>query len=978
MAKIFSRFLFILMAVLCFHYNGTAQSYYFKNYSVDDGLPFINVSTIFQDSKGNLWSGGYGGLSRFDGITFTNYTPKNGLMNHAVTCISEDNKGNLWIGTIKGINKLTGKVFKSYTTQQGIISNSIKAVLKDSDGNLWFGTDKGVSKLVDGAFVNYAIQDGLANDNINCLFEDNYCNVWLGTNKGLSVFNGKKITNYNLPSSNANETINSIAADFQNSIWVATNNGLYLFRNNKFTPHKAFVGKNVKSLVVGNSGELWVGTTTGLLKLENNKISTYTLHKNKNSELISSLFIDFENNLWIGTYAGLFKYRANPFVSFGIEDGLTDQFIYGILRDADKKLWVGTKSNGLFKFENNRFYQQKKIKAASINAIFENNDKRLWLGTNEGLIIYNGNEVVTHKDTSTVFKRSINCFYKDTKNNIWLGGIDEIYKFDGKNYTKYSIATNAQNIEVWTIIEDLNGTIWAGTYLGGLFKLNGNVFESYNSKIGFKSDSYLASIRDKQGTLYFGTMDGLLMFNPTDEQFTYFTETDGLNSDLVYSLTFGKTQNQIWVGTNQGLNRIDINEFKNNKQKVIIPFGKEEGFSGVECNSNGTWVDDDDVIWFGTVNGIIKYDPNKYIKNTEESKTSIRGFRLFYVDTMLLNNMHLSHDNNNITIYFSGVCLTNPAKVKYSHILEGFEKTWSPYSKERLVTYSNLPPGSYTFRLISANNEGLWNRASVDFKFTIDKPFWKRWWFITIVTLFVITSITLIVRLRIINIKNRERRKTELNKRIANIESQALRAQMNPHFIFNTLSSIQHYISNNNTDEALKYLSKFAKLMRKIMENSKQPMITVAEEVNALNLYLELEIMRFDKKFEYAIVIDSEIDQNYDRVPSMLIQPYIENAIVHGLLPKQGAGKITIELQKQHDTILCLIEDNGIGRENSKQFKKNRVAHKSMGMSITQERLDILNAGFNSNISCEITDLYDKGQPAGTKVRLIIPLEVGE
>lgn len=978
MIKLFSRFIFLLIAVVLFNYQSTAQSYYFKNYSVDDGLPFINVSTLFQDSKGNLWSGGYGGLSKFDGIVFTNFTPKNGLINHSVTCISEDNKGNLWVGTIKGLNKLTGKTFSSYTTQQGLISNFISAILKDSNGNLWFGTDKGLSKLVDGAFVNYSTQDGLADNNIHCLFEDNYCNVWLGTNKGLSVFNGEKITNYNLPKTNTVEKINSITVDFQNVIWVATTNGLYSFRNNQFTAHKAFIGKDVKSIVVDNNGELWIGTSTGLLKLDNNRVTDYTLHKNKNSELISSLFVDFENNLWIGTYAGLFKYRANPFVSYGIEDGLTDQFIYGIVRDAHKQLWVGSKSNGLFKFENDRFYQQKNIGASSVNAIYEFSDNLLWLGTNEGLVLYNGNTSVSPQDTSSVFKRSINCFYKDSKNNIWIGGINEIYKYDGENYTKYSIQNNDETTEVWTIIEDLNGTIWAGTYLGGLFKFNDNAFEKYNTKLGLKSDSYLASIRDKEGTIYFGTMDGLLMFNPLNEQSVYFTETDGLNSDLVYSLTFGKTQNQIWVGTNQGLNRIDINEFKTHKQKVIIPFGKEEGFSGVECNSNGTWVDTDGVIWFGTVNGIIKYDPYKYVKNAEESKTSIRGFRLFYIDTALVNNTHLSHDNNNITIYYSGVCLTNPAKVQYSHILEGFEKTWSPYSKERLVTYSNLPPGTYTFKLISANNEGLWNKASVDFTFTIDKPFWKTWWFIVMVSLFITTSITLVIRQRIRNIKNREKRKTELNKRIANIESQALRAQMNPHFIFNTLSSIQHYISNNNTDEALKYLSKFAKLMRKIMENSKQPMITVAEEVNALNLYLELEIMRFDKKFEYTITVDPDIDQNYDRVPSMLIQPYIENAIVHGLLPKQGAGKITIELQKQQDTILCLIEDNGIGRENSKQFKKNRVTHKSMGMSITQERLDILNAGFNSNISCQITDLYDKGEPAGTKVRLIIPLEVAE
>lgn len=977
MRKIKFCALFILATLLFLSQQGIAQSYYFRNYSVDDGLPFINVSIIYQDHKGNLWSGGYGGLSKFDGITFTNYTPKNGLLDHAVTGITEDNQDNLWIGTIKGVNKLSGKKFTSYTTSQGLISNVISSVLKDSKGNIWFGTDKGISKLTDGAFINFSAQTGLINNTINCMYEDASGNMWIGTNKGISVLNGKKITNYSL-AQGLPAKINSITEDAQHTICVATAEGLYKLQDNKFVGKKELANFDIKTILKDNNGALWLGTNQGLKKIENEDLYTYTIHKNKNSELISCLYLDFEHNLWIGTYAGLFKYRANPFVSYGAEDGLTDQFIFGILRDSKNQLWVGSKNNGLFKQQQDgRFHRQPDVKANTVNAIYEFKKDIFWLATSSGLILHNGEHVIPPIDSSSAFRHPVNCFYKDSKNNLWIGGNDEIYRYDGKKFARYSIKGKIPKTDVWAIVEDQQGTLWVGTYMGGLLRFDGKKFSECTKELGFKHDSYLTSLIDKEGYIYWGTMDGVYMYKPETKQFTHFNESDGLNSDLVYSLNFGKRQNEIWAGTNQGLSRIDISEFKIKGKKTVVPFGKEEGFSGVECNSGG-WVDEDASIWFGTVNGLIKYDPSKYIRNSEESKTSIRGFRLFYIDTLLDNTTHLTHNNNNLTIYFSGVCLTNPAKVQYSHILQGFEKNWSPPSKERLVTYSNLPPGSYTFKLISANNEGIWNKTSENFSFTIDKPFWKTWWFIALSAVFMVTAFTLAIRYRIRNIKNRERRKTELNKRIANIESQALRAQMNPHFIFNTLSSIQHYISNNNTDAALKYLSKFAKLMRKIMENSKLPMITVAEELNALNLYLELEIMRFDKKFEYIISTDPEIDQNYDRIPSMLIQPYVENAIVHGLLPKQGRGKITIALQKQEDTILCIIEDNGIGRENAKQFKKHRVQHKSMGMSITQDRLDILNAGFNSNISCEIIDLFDKGEPSGTRVRLIIPLEVNE
>ena len=965
-----------------------AQSYFFRNYSVEDGLPYINVSAIFQDRKGNLWSGGYGGLSKFDGNSFTNYTPQEGLLNHSVSCISEDNQGNLWIGTISGINKFDGKTFSGYTAgKNGLLSNLISCSLKDSNGNLWFGTDKGISKLMDGAFINFTSTNGLCGNDIKCFFQDRAGNIWIGTSAGLSEFDGKNFISYTKTEGLPSNNINGITQDIENNIWIATSNGICKLNNKIFTVYTTKDGladNDAKTILIDHKNTIWIGTSKGLVKFFNGKFTKYSIKRDQNSNLVSCLFEDYENNLWIGTYSGLFKYRGNPFVSYGIHDGLTNNFIFGILRDSKGTLWVGSQGGGLFKFENDEFIQYNKnngLNANGVNQIFEYSPGLLWLATDEGLTVYDRIHFTKQNDSSGVWTNSINCIYKDSKNNIWLGGHNKIFKYDGEKFTQYKVNSLSENAEVWTFVEDKTGTLWTGTYLGGLLKYTGKEFVECSKQFGLTNDSYLASLMDDDGNLYFGTLDGLWMFNPgaSDKKLVHFNEKDGMSSDLVYSLTFANTKKEIWVGTNQGLNRLDIEDYKKDGKKNIIQFGKQEGFSGVECNGNGTFVDKDNAIWFGTVYGLIKYDPNEYIENTFESKISITNFRLFYNDTVLTNGLHLSYDNNNITFNYSGICLTNPAKVKYSYILDGFENNWSPPSKDRLTTFSNLPPGTYTFKVKSSNNEGVWNIIPATFTFTIDRPFWRTWIFIlTSITVFVLALI-FSIRLRIRRIKNREKRKTELNKKIANIESQALRAQMNPHFIFNTLSSIQHYISNNDTDAALKYLSKFAKLMRRIMDNSKQQMIAVDEELKALDLYLELEVMRFDKKFEYLINIDPEIDQTYDRIPSMLIQPYVENAIIHGLLPKKGNGKISITLKKQDDTILCTIEDNGIGREKSMEFKKNRVQqHKSMGMSITKERLDILNSSLNSNINAEIIDLFEDGSSAGTKVKLIIPLEANE
>ncbi len=977
-------FIFCVFTLVSPAPKGFAQSYYFRNYSVEDGLPFIQVSAIFQDHNGNLWSGGYGGLSKFDGVTFTNYTPNEGLLNHSVTTVIEDNNYNLLIGTIAGINKFDGKSFTSYTTKEGLISNSITCSLKDANGDIWFGTNKGISKLSGSLFTNYSTKNGLVNNEIKCFYQDKKGNIWIGTSNGISVFDQnhfKTITSKDGLSSN---NINGISEDDSHTVWIATDNGLCSFIENKITSYKkeqGLIDNNIKSIIVDYKNIIWLGTEMGLIKYDHEKFFNLSVRRDQNGNKLNCFFEDYEKNLWIGTNAGLFKYRGNPFVSFDIHDGITSSLIYGIIRDSKDNLWIGSQGGGLFKYDNknfNRYGKEEGLTANTVYSIYEFSPRVLWLGTDNGLTIFEEKTFSKKKDSSGVFDKPVNYIYKDSKDNIWLAGNNVVYKYDGKTFTRLRFKGLNENSQVWTILEDNLGTLWIGTYLGGLIKYDGKTMTECSQQLGFKNDSYLTSLIDKEGNIYFGCLDGVWMYNPfsPDKKPINFNKTDGMSSDLVYSLTFGRRQDEIWAGTNQGLNQIDLSEFKKTGQKNIIPFGKQEGFTGVECNSNGTWVDEDGAIWFGTVYGLIKYDQNEYIENKAEAKISITGFSLFYNDTILNNNVHLGYNDNNITFNFSGICLTNPGKVKYMYKLDGFEKIWSPPSKERLATYSNLPAGTYTFQVISSNNENLWNKSPATFTFTVNRPYWKTWQFNVSLALLIIMALIFSIRFRIRQIKNREKEKTELNKKIANIESQALRAQMNPHFIFNTLASIQDYIQSNDTDSALRYLTKFAQLMRKIMENSKQQLITIAEEMDALKLYLELEVMRFKKKFEYHIDIAPDIDKNYEQIPSMLIQPYVENAIKHGLLPKEGGGKLEITLRKQDDTILCIIEDNGVGRKKSLELKSNRVQqHKSMGMTITQERLSVLNSSLKSNIFVEIMDMYENGEPSGTKVKLIIPLE---
>jgi sensor histidine kinase YesM len=233
-----------------------------------------------------------------------------------------------------------------------------------------------------------------------------------------------------------------------------------------------------------------------------------------------------------------------------------------------------------------------------------------------------------------------------------------------------------------------------------------------------------------------------------------------------------------------------------------------------------------------------------------------------------------------------------------------------------------------------------------------------------------------IFRLRLRQIKRKQRAEFEQQVEISKAELKALRAQMNPHFVFNSLNSIQHYILNSKGEEAAKYLNKFAKLIRLILNNSEKATVTINEDIEALTLYLELEKMRFDNKFNYAIYIDNAIDGDYDEIPPMLIQPYLENAILHGINPKEGMGQIDLRISLVKQFIKISVIDNGIGREkaNTLQSLQPSARHKSLGMKITKERVRILNNMHQSNLNVNIIDLYnDKKEPIGTQVDLFIP-----
>lgn len=459
---------------------------------------------------------------------------------------------------------------------------------------------------------------------------------------------------------------------------------------------------------------------------------------------------------------------------------------------------------------------------------------------------------------------------------------------------------------------------------------------------------------------------GVLIY---DESRVYqINEQKGLCGDNVYKIcTDGNT---VWAATNKGLSKINFSQ-NEPKQYTIINYTTFDGLASNEINDVLKF---DDKIWLATNKGLTFFNPNQSTKTSVSIPLYINKVLVNDTEQAVDNSYRLEHNQNNLKIGFIGLGYRNAGKLKYRYKMLGIDSDWN-YTESREIQFTTLPANEYTFVLSVLNPDGTWSKNEVQIQFVILAPFWQKWWFFAFCTILVFLIVVFIIRYRVNKAHREEEKNLSLYKVLMGLKLKALRAQMNPHFTFNVMNSIQHFILNKDEESAIRYLSKFSKLIRAILNNSEKNTITVSEELKVLELYLDLEAMRFEQRFDYEIVVDKKIDREAVEIPSMLIQPYVENAVKHGILPLSQKGKIKIELVQIEKVIKCVIIDNGVGRVKAGETKESDE-HKSFGTNITQERLAVINELYNSKLSETITDLYDEqGNAIGTRVEIFIPID---
>lgn len=623
-------------------------------------------------------------------------------------------------------------------------------------------------------------------------------------------------------------------------------------------------------------------------------------------------------------------------------------------------------------------------------------------------------------------KIRVRGLFRDSRQRIWLLSRDYLYSFDedGQRLNRITNplgnAYNEDSVFFRSFCQSHSGSVWILSQEGQVFP-----FREDKSQLGsplplprsLEPITYIQA--DRNGHLWMIGNNQLACYFPATGKTRIFTEiTDSLPKGMRMRTLACDRNGYIWIAVSKtGLLR--FREKENGKPELKWFYADERHplnrILALHADPEGH-------LWIATISAVMRMntiqntfqiipqylgmdhatlgmnffngDSGRFFITTPGHYCEVDFARLnqpgfpprAYIDVFKVYNatrslsadgavQEIQPDEKFFSFEYSCVDFSYQRHHEFAYRLVGWDADWISSGTRRYASYTNIPGGEYVFEVRAMNPEGVWGPVA-RVPILVKIPYYKTAWFISLMVLGLTGLVYGGYRYRIQDIRKTERLKAEFNQQIADTRMEALRAQMNPHFIFNSLNSINRYIIRNDVKTSSLYLTRFARLIRLVLDHSKHRLISLSGELEALKIYLDLEAFRFEKKFEYEIQTAGDVNPEEILVPPLIIQPYVENAIWHGLLHKEGDGKLSIRIARHGDILRVEVEDNGIGREKAREFKsRNAPTRESVGLKLTEERLQ-LSAGENSTpLSPEIIDLYDEnGQACGTRVIIPIPV----
>lgn len=821
---------------------------------------------------------------------------------------------------------------------------------------------------------------------VKCFYYQNDTNCWIGTDTGLVRLNLE--TGEYIYYSNLKVSINGISGAGNSKLIISSQkNGLYFF---------------------DYSSE---GSITSPI---------YIYNEDGNSPFKQEtygIYVDDQKNLWVSTvgrgiyFTNLNKKRFNAFLQLQWETPLKNSYVKSVCEDKDGRLWCLTKngvtvidSNGLTipsleKYVGNSvpFYQDEPY------FIFCDKKDRIWAATQSGLFLLpkigqsfkkirvedralKDALAFTHvyqlKD-GTLIAASNSGVYKvhEERNMVALHKLPELKEKDKSFNWIYELP----RLQI-VLFRSMQGSFHIYQYKKGQLQY------SFSKKFR-PFVNYLVEDQTKK-LLWVATPEGLYKM---DVQ----TGSLSIEKDTIFpfqtlnALLQDRRSRALWISTNRGL----VKYHPDSAHWQV--YGLTDGIQGEEFNFWSAKQTKSGKLIFGGVNGINIFQPSAIKRLEVEAHPVITSIltdgrmsnKPLICDLTQASNLHQikkikkPFKENTFSIQFAALEYSDPMANIFRYHMTKIDEDWVLTRGENFAKYTDLSPGHYNFEVQATNSEGNWSANSANLEVVITPPWYLTWAFKTLAITIAALLIYLAYRLRIAQVKRRaayekraavfKQKEAEYKQLVAETEAAVKRLQMNPHFIFNSMTAIKSYILSKNIDTASDYLNRFAKLMRLILIYGDKPLISITQEIELITLYLETEAMRFEEKYTYAINFSEELDPDEIVLPTMILQPFVENAILHGIRPMQGQGLIQINFWQEKDKLHCTVSDNGVGRKKAQEIKiqSNAEYYESKALEITQRRLALLESTEGNPPSIQIKDLFDENQnPSGTEVQFIMPI----
>ena len=955
-----------------------------KNITINDGLPSNNIKCIFKDSRGILWIGTEDGLCSYNGKEYKIFNQNNGLKYNNVWSITEDNDHNLWFSFYgDGIAKYNGKKFQYFNIKNGLIHNSVRRLHYSKKFKcLLIGTENGLSLFDGKKFKSFIEKTPIDKFQVMGINEDeSRILISVHWHKTLSLNMHNDISKATLREEF--KPIHSFSSFINNNIYYSGGSDNFLYQRNLKTNVVSVQPSNkiwdftsdLKNNIYGASWNV-NDPNGGLYKISKGKLEDITKKANITSTSLWCLYFDKKTEqLWVGsTDKGLFivdlsnkikKLEPNYF-------GLKKLEIQSLFNTKENTTWIGArdhiivlKSDGKYSMlsertiwnkietyiKNKRLSKEDQLKYNEFKLrkgftclnIQSDNVGNIWVNTTYGVFCFDNKNKLVYFNFGQ--GNGGNIAFNNNDEIIYTAFYENTYLFKNKfEWDFYKPVSKANKNTPKNIVKIAKGknTIWFGSYLNGLFRYTNGTFYSLNELGQFNEKNIRDLIIDQQGNIVVGTNLGnvyVLKFN--NNKIKTLANYRSNKEIIGNTITFiEEVSGYYFVGTNKG-----IHLFKNHKLIKILD--KSEGISDLQIND--CIKNRSRELVLATNDGLITLNTDKIIQNVNSLNSSIEinnikvnGNDTFFSKNIVFGRLRipsikLKYFQNDIEIFFSTINLFNAVKNVYRYKIEGLDNRWSDFESIDKINLRGLSNGIYTITIDGKNMGTSEKLMPKIIQIEITPPFWKTPIFIFSVIVLLIIITYLSIRRRIKQIQQQSFIQNNFNKRLAETKMEALQSQMNPHFIFNAMNSIQNFIIDNKTDDALLYMGEFSKLIRQTLDNSSKPMINLADEIQYLETYINIERMRFPYGIELNLEVDKSVDVHKIEIPPMLIQPFIENVFVHAFDSDSKGAKLTIQFSLVKFELNCKIADNGHGIDKSNLH----CIHQSKGIKLVQERFDL-------------------------------------